>query len=416
VTDALRRPPAFALVASLAMLAVGALSGGVLVRFQDALYDLARAEVVKRPDVHGFAGAEVIDEARIAEVAEQSNNAFRMLHVHGLGVGMLILLGSLAIANLPLPDRLQRALCVLVSLGALYPPGWFMLAWLIPFWGVARLRGPVEWVFFVPFGGALILALWAALAAGVVGLVRRARAARPVSRFGWVLILTSQLGSVLAPSPAGAHLFHKVYAPPETPLTRDARVLQLLLDDPAERFGLARAVYTGELPVELPRRGRRAWLTRPPEPGRVFQADYQWTRSSASLRAEAMRIDRERGTTLAARLEAGLAGRDREAVRAALRAMFVVLLDELLEALWQRLEQPEAAVRLYPYLAAYYSVNLEAHLNIHHPGRATTARLALEAMARALPDPGTGVPASPEAFDQQRRRFRRVLGEAMGTP
>jgi hypothetical protein len=168
-----------ALAASLCMLAVGALTGGVLVRFQDALYDLARSEVVKRPDVHGFAGAEIIDEARIAEVAEQSNNAFRMLHVHGLGVGMLILLASLTIVNLPIPGRLQQALCVLVSLGALYPPGWFVLGWLIPFWGLAKLRGPVEWLFFVPFGGALILALWAALACGLIGLVRRWRAHAP---------------------------------------------------------------------------------------------------------------------------------------------------------------------------------------------------------------------------------------------
>ena len=175
MNDALRRPPTIAVVASLCMFAVGASMGGVLVRFQDALYSLARSEVVKRPEVHGFAGAEVIDEARIAEVVEQSNNAFRMLHVHGLGLGMLILLVSLAIVNLPLPERLKQTLCVLVSLGALYPPGWFVLGWLIPSWGVARLRSPVEWVFFVPFGGAAILAIWATLACYLIALVRGRR-------------------------------------------------------------------------------------------------------------------------------------------------------------------------------------------------------------------------------------------------
>ncbi len=175
VNATLRRPPVIALVASLCMFAVGASAGGVLVRFQDRLYDLARREVVKRPEVHGFAGAEVIDQARIAEVVEQSNNAVRMLHVHGLGLGMLILLVSLAIVNLPLPERLQHALCVLVSLGALYPPGWLVLGWLIPYWGVARLRSPVEWAFFVPFGGAAILAIWATLVCYLVVLVRDRR-------------------------------------------------------------------------------------------------------------------------------------------------------------------------------------------------------------------------------------------------
>lgn len=163
--DTLRRPPVFALIASLCMLGVGAPVGGVLVAMQDQIYTMALREVVKRPEVHGFVGAEVIDEARITEVVEQSNNALRMFHVHALGVGMLILLASLVIVNLPLAEPHQRVLCVLVSLGALYPPGWLVLAWLIPYWGLDRLRGPVEWGFFVPFGGAIIAGIWGTVAA-----------------------------------------------------------------------------------------------------------------------------------------------------------------------------------------------------------------------------------------------------------
>ena len=179
MSETLRRPPTIVLIASLCMFAIGASTGGILVRYQDALYAAARREIVKRPDVHGFAGAEVIDEARIAEVVEQSNNALRMLHVHGLGVGMLILLVSLAIVNLPIAERVKPALCVLASLGALYPPGWLVLGWLIPTWGVARLRGPVEWAFFVPFGGAVIVAIWATLACYLLALVRGRRLERP---------------------------------------------------------------------------------------------------------------------------------------------------------------------------------------------------------------------------------------------
>jgi hypothetical protein len=179
VNDTLRRPPTIALIASLCLFAVGASTGGLLVRYQDALYETARREVVKRPDVHGFAGTEVIDEARIAEIVEQSNNALRMLHVHGLGVGMLILLVSLTIVNVPIPERLKHPLCVLASLGALYPPGWLALGWLIPYWGLPRLRTPVEWAFFVPFGGAAILAIWGTLACYLVALLRGRRLERP---------------------------------------------------------------------------------------------------------------------------------------------------------------------------------------------------------------------------------------------
>jgi hypothetical protein len=168
----LRRPPTIALIASLCMFAVGATTGGALVRFQDALYDVAREAVIQHPEVHGFGGVEVIDQQRIAEVVEQANNALRMLHVHGLGLGMLILLVSIAIVNLPLAEGVKKALCVVVSLGALYPPGWLILGWLIPYWGVKALRSPVEWSLFVPFGGAAILAIWGTLILYVIALVR----------------------------------------------------------------------------------------------------------------------------------------------------------------------------------------------------------------------------------------------------
>jgi hypothetical protein len=159
-------------VASLALFALGATTGAALVTLQDALYDVARREVVKRPEVHGFAGVEVIDQQRIAEVVEQSNNAFRMFHVHALGVGMLILLVSIVVVNLPLSERVKHIACVLVSLGALYPPGWLVLGALIPRFGVKGLRAPVEWGIFVPFAGVALLAIWATLALSL-GTLRR---------------------------------------------------------------------------------------------------------------------------------------------------------------------------------------------------------------------------------------------------
>jgi hypothetical protein len=172
----LRRPPIYALAVSLFMLATGAMVGAVLVSLQDTLYAAARREIIKRPEIHGFAGSEAIDQGRIAEVADQSNAALRLLHTHLLGIGMLILLATLAIANLPVSARLQTGLCALVSLGAVYPLGWAVLAWLIPFLGVEALRGPVEWIFFVPFGGALILGLLGSVALSIIACLRGTKA------------------------------------------------------------------------------------------------------------------------------------------------------------------------------------------------------------------------------------------------
>ncbi|MBI4609240.1 MAG: hypothetical protein HY726_09535 [Candidatus Rokubacteria bacterium] len=233
-------------------------------------------------------------------------------------------------------------------------------------------------------------------------------------RAGLAGIAMAIAGLVLASSSASGHLFHKIYEPPENQLTKDARLLRLLIDDPTDRFELARQVYEGETRIRIKPGGFRKWLKRPIEPGMVFRASYQLNRWSGSLKEEAERIDQEQGTDLAGRMAAGLDDRKRDVVAAAMREMFVVLIGELLESLWQRVEDEEAAARLYGYVLSYYSINLEGYLNIHHLNAATTARTALDAMTRALGDPETGAPPAPEAFDKQRRRFLRVLREVVG--
>ncbi len=228
------------------------------------------------------------------------------------------------------------------------------------------------------------------------------------------LVVAAVIGvTALVPVPADAHLFHKAYEPPETQMTRDTRLLQLLLDDPSERFDLARRVWEGTERVRLKPGGFRRWLVRPNEPGMVFKADYQLQRWSGSLKDEAARIDREHRTVLEPRIEAALAARDRDGVKAGLRAMYAVMLGELLESLWQRLDQAETAERLYGFVLRYYTVNLEGYLNVRHPAAATTARAALDVIGRTLADAESGAPPSPEAFEQQRRRLVRVIGETI---
>ena len=154
------------------MLALGTVVGAMLVSFQDSFYAAARREIIKRPEIHSFAGSEAIDQGRIAEVADQANAALRLLHTHSLGIGILILVATLSIVNLPISPRLQSLFCALVSLGAIYPFGWAVLAWLIPLMGVEALRTPVEWAFFVPFGGALIIGLLGAVGLSFIGWLR----------------------------------------------------------------------------------------------------------------------------------------------------------------------------------------------------------------------------------------------------
>ena len=231
---------------------------------------------------------------------------------------------------------------------------------------------------------------------------------------GRVVVAAIVTIAALAPSDAAGHLFHKMYEPPENQMTRDTRLLQLVLDDPAERFDLARQVWDGTTRVRVKPGGFRKWLVRPVEPGMVFKADYQLHRWSGSLKSEAVRIDKRHGTTFGDRVETGFAQRNRDQVKTALREMYVVLLRELLDAVAAHLEDVETTERLYPFLLRYYAVNLQGHLNMRNPAAAGAAEATLAAIARALGDSETGAPPAPETFDRQRARLLRVLGEAVG--
>ena len=215
------------------------------------------------------------------------------------------------------------------------------------------------------------------------------------------------------PGQARAHLFHKFYEPPENQLTLDYRVVHVLLEQPDVRFEVVRSVYNGETRLRLKPGGFRRWLKRPAEPGLVWKADYQLKRWSGSLKGEVERIDQARETGLAARIDDGFARRDREAVLAAFREVFVVLLEELLGSVGRQLGDAEMMARLYPYVIGYYAVCLQAYLTIHHPSAARATHSALDGMGRAFGDPKAGMPPSPAAFQRHQRRFLRAIKEAV---
>jgi len=138
------------------LLVLGAVSGGILVAFQDWIASVARREVIRRPEIHGFAGMELIDERRISEVLDQVNTALRLFHTHSLGFGLFILVATLLVANMSVGERGRTVLCGLITAGAVLPFGWLALAGLIPFWGIDRVRPTIEWLIFVPFGALLL--------------------------------------------------------------------------------------------------------------------------------------------------------------------------------------------------------------------------------------------------------------------
>jgi len=206
---------------------------------------------------------------------------------------------------------------------------------------------------------------------------------------------------------------HTMIEPPETQLTRDFAAVRVLLEDPGDYFVQVQKIYEGALHV--PKAGRpRIWLAKKSERAAVFKADHQRRPWSGSLQLVVHRIDAERGSALAARIEAGLAAGERDAIEAAMRGMFAVVLEELLVSIQERLNESIAVGRAFQHVRRYYGVGLEGYLTIRAPVAARSAIAALDAMGRALDGLGTAAPMSRKWFDRERRIFVRTVHDAVG--
>ena len=199
---------------------------------------------------------------------------------------------------------------------------------------------------------------------------------------------------------------HTSEEPPDLPLTRDYALLRVLLKDPTGQFDHMRQIYSGALrapetepvTVFLGKRTERLTLAHDSPAPR-------------SLRAEAERIDRDRGTRIAATIEQGLAEQNRATVEAGFRQMFAVLLDETLSGIQERLDQPGAA-RSFQYIRRFYSSGLEAYLALTSPAGSSVASAALDRMRRTLEVPNVALDAI-DRFDRERRRFMQAVREVV---
>ncbi len=206
---------------------------------------------------------------------------------------------------------------------------------------------------------------------------------------------------------------HTRIEPPETQLTRDFAAVRVLLKDPRDHFAQISRLYEGV--VHVPEsRGRRVWLAKRSEHAAVFKSVHQRQSRSGSLQREARRIDAERGTALVARIEAGLAADDRNALEAGFREMFAVLLDDLLVSIEERLDEGIVVGRAFAHARRYYSLGLEGYLAVQAPAASRSADTALDAMGRALESLEIGGSSARAWFGRERRIFVRTVYEAVG--
>ena len=90
-------------------------------------------------------------------------------------MGLVIIATTMTAATVVGAPGARRAIIALLTIGgAGYPLGYLLWATLIPHYGIERGKALAEWLAWIPFGGATIVAVWWLAAVLGLRLVRRA--------------------------------------------------------------------------------------------------------------------------------------------------------------------------------------------------------------------------------------------------
>ncbi|PYM99196.1 MAG: hypothetical protein DME07_20185 [Candidatus Rokuibacteriota bacterium] len=150
------------------MLLVGVLSivcaevaGASMARFKLELARWARGAMLTHPTIHGLVGVRDVDERILDEALVKFDAGLRLFHMHAEGMGLVVIATATVAATLAGPGAARRAIVGLLTIGgAGYPVGYLVWSALIPSQGLERAKTIAEWLVWIPFGSAAIVALW----------------------------------------------------------------------------------------------------------------------------------------------------------------------------------------------------------------------------------------------------------------
>jgi hypothetical protein len=143
------------------LIACAEAAGASMVRFKVPLARWVRATMLARPEVHGLVGVRDVDEQILDEALVKFDAGLRLFHLHGEGMGTVILVTTLVASTLVHSDTRRRLLVGLLTVGgAVYPFGYLVWSAAIPFYGVEPGKRLAEWLVWIPFGGAAMAGVW----------------------------------------------------------------------------------------------------------------------------------------------------------------------------------------------------------------------------------------------------------------
>jgi hypothetical protein len=162
-------------VAAILLIACAEVGGASMAKFKLELARGARAVMLSRPAMHGLVGVRDVDEQIIDEALVKFDAGLRLFHLHAEGMGLVIIATTMTAATLVRSEGARRAIILLLTVGgAGYPFGYLLWSALIPYYGIQTGKAVAEWVVWIPFGGATIVAVWWLVALIGARLVRRA--------------------------------------------------------------------------------------------------------------------------------------------------------------------------------------------------------------------------------------------------
>jgi hypothetical protein len=156
-----RRPPLAALLVAVLLIATAEVGGASMVRFKLELARGVRSVMLARAATHGLVGVRDVDEQILDEALVKFDAGLRLFHMHAEGMGLVIIATTTVAATLVTsPGRRRLIVALLTAGGAGYPLGYLVWSALIPYRGIERGKTLAEWLCWIPFGGATIVALW----------------------------------------------------------------------------------------------------------------------------------------------------------------------------------------------------------------------------------------------------------------
>ena len=173
-TPAWQLPPRGVLLAAVVLLVAAELGGASMGRYKLELARWARTGMLAHPAVHGLVGVRDVDERALDEALFRFDAGLRLFHMHAEGMALVVIATTTVATTLARSPAARRALVLLLTVGGVgYPLGYLIWSALIPAYGVERSKAIAEWLVWIPFGGATIVALLWLAALTAVRLVRR---------------------------------------------------------------------------------------------------------------------------------------------------------------------------------------------------------------------------------------------------